>query len=256
LPGFLELWVLGRTSLDSGARYAVASLARYALIVLGTLIVLSFLSVPYEQLGWLLAAASVGLGFGLQEIVANFVSGIILLLERPVRVGDVVTIDDTTGVVSRIQMRATTVTNWDRKELVIPNKDLITQKLLNWSLTNVINRLTVEVGVAYGTDPDRVREILLRVVEAHPSVLKDPAPLISFETFGDSSLNFAVRVFLEKLDNRIAVTHQINTAIANAFRDAGIEIPFPQRDLHVAFADGAKPEAFEQHRQALEEAGE
>lgn len=233
VPLIFELMVHGRTSLDAGARYAVSTLLRYFVVVIGCFFVMNLLSVPYDQLGWLVAAASVGLGFGLQEIVANFVSGIILLLERPVRVGDVVTIDGITGVVSRIQMRATTVTNWDRKELVIPNKDLITQKLLNWSLSNVINRLTIQVGVAYGSDPDQVRELLYRVVRRHPEVLSEPPPLINFEAFGDSSLNFVIRFFLEKLENRIEITHQINTAIAKALADAGITIPFPQRDLHL-----------------------
>ncbi|MCC9602533.1 mechanosensitive ion channel [Stieleria sp. JC731] len=238
LPGLFDLLVLGRTSLDSGARYAISTLLRYALIIFGAVFVMNLLSVPYDKLGWLLAAASVGLGFGLQEIVANFISGIILLLERPVRVGDVVTIDDTTGIVSRIQMRATTVTNWDRKELVIPNKDLITQKLLNWSLTNVVNRLTLKIGVAYGTDPNQVRRILFDVVTSHPEVMVDPAPLINFESFGDSSLDFVIRLYLEKLDNRIEITHQLNTAIANALSKANIEIPFPQRDVNFSFSDG------------------
>ncbi|OYP35507.1 mechanosensitive ion channel domain-containing protein [Rhodopirellula sp. MGV] len=238
LPGLFDLLVLGRTTLDAGARYAISTLLRYALIIVGAVIVMNMLSVPYDRLGWLLAAVSVGLGFGLQEIVANFISGIILLLERPVRVGDVVTIDDTTGIVSRIQMRATTVTNWDRKELVIPNKDLITQKLLNWSLTNVVNRLTLNVGVAYGSDPNVVRGILFDVVTNHPEVMEDPAPLINFESFGDSSLNFAIRLYLEKLDNRIEITHQLNTAIAKAFSKASIEIPFPQRDVNFSFSDG------------------
>ena len=232
-PGMLELLVLSRTKFDSGARYALATLFRYAIIVAGSILLLNLLAVPYDQLGWLLAAISVGLGFGLQEIVANFVSGIILLLERPVRVGDIVTIDGTSGVVSRIQMRATTVTNWDRQELVIPNKDLITQKLLNWTLSNVVNRLTIRVGVAYGTDPDQVREILFDVVRSHPEVLEDPGPLINFETFGDSALDFVVRLYLPKLDNRIEVTHQINTEIARRLEKAGIEIPFPQRDVHL-----------------------
>ncbi len=237
LPGVLELLVLRRTKLDSGARYALTTILRYALTVAGALVILNLLSVPWNQLGWLLAAASVGLGFGLQEIVANFVSGIILLLERPVRVGDVVTIDGTSGIVSRIQMRATTVTSWDRKELVVPNKDLITEKLLNWSLSNVVNRITIEVGVAYGSDPDQVREILERVVREHPDVMVDPGPLINFDTFGDSALNFTARFFLATLDRRIGVTHEINTAIAKALREANIEIPFPQRDLHLRSGD-------------------
>ncbi|WP_146525422.1 mechanosensitive ion channel domain-containing protein [Novipirellula artificiosorum] len=233
LPSLLELFILRRTSFDSGARYALTTILRYALIVTAAIIVLNLLSVPWTQLGWLLAAASVGLGFGLQEIVANFVSGIILLLERPVRVGDVVTIDGTTGIVSRIQMRATTVTSWDRKELVVPNKDLITEKLLNWSLSNVVNRLTLQIGVDYDSDLEQVQAILQRVVTEHPDVMDDPPPLINFDTFGDSSLNFTIRFFLANLDRRIGVTHEINIAIMRAFREAGISIPFPQHDVHM-----------------------
>lgn len=240
LPSMLELLILSRTSLDSGARYAITTLLRYVIFTVGAFFVLNLLSVPYNQLGWLLAAASVGLGFGLQEIVANFVSGIILLLERPARVGDVVTIDGTTGVVSRIQMRATTVTSWDRKELVVPNKDLITQKLLNWSLSNVINRLTINVGVEYGADPDQVRQILHKVVADHPSVMKDPSPLVNLESFGDSSLVFHIRFFLSELESRIETTHQVNTGIARALKEAGISIPFPQRDLNLNISEDQK----------------
>ncbi|TWU21560.1 Miniconductance mechanosensitive channel MscM precursor [Novipirellula galeiformis] len=241
LPGLVELFVLRQTSLDSGARYALTTMLRYALTVTGALVVLNIISVPWTQLGWLLAAASVGLGFGLQEIVANFVSGIILLLERPVRVGDVVTIDNTTGVVSRIQMRATTITSWERKELVVPNKDLITGKILNWSLSNVINRLTMEVGVEYDADPDQVRDILEHVVTKHPDVMEDPAPLINFDTFGDSSLNFSIRFYLANLDRRVGVTHEINTAILTALRAADISIPFPQRDLNLSVKTDTHP---------------
>ncbi len=207
--------------------------SRVSRCVASAVIVMNMLSVPYQQLGWLLAAASVGLGFGMQEIFANFVSGIILLLERPVRVGDVVTIGETTGVVSRIQMRATTVTSWDRKELVVPNKDLVTEKLLNWSLSNVINRVTINIGVAYTADPDEVRRILERVVGLHPDVMADPAPLVSLEQFGDNSLNYTVRFFLANLDRRIGVTHEINASILRALQIAKINIPFPQRDLHI-----------------------
>ena len=198
----------------------------------GVILALNFLSLPWTKLGWLVAAASVGLGFGMQEIFANFVSGIILLLERPVRVGDVVTIDSTTGVVSRIQMRATTVTSWDRKELVVPNKDLVTGKLLNWSLSNVINRMTIEVGVSYDADPDEVRKILQQVVADNAEVMNEPPPLINFETFGDSSLNFVIRFYLASLDRRVAVMHDVNASIWRALRDANISIPYPQRDLH------------------------
>lgn len=253
LPGVLEMIVLQRSSLDSGARYAWTTIVRYILIIAGAVIVMNMLSIPYQQFGWLLAAASVGLGFGMQEIFANFVSGIILLLERPVRVGDVVTIGETTGVVSRIQMRATTVTSWDRKELVVPNKDLITEKLLNWSLSNVINRVTINVGVDYTADPDEVRAILERVVRLHPDVMSDPAPMVNLEQFGDNSLNYSVRFFLANLDRRVGVTHEINASILRALRIAKINIPFPQRDLRIRVEPDAEALPIELRRAIADE---
>lgn len=253
IPGVLEMIVLQRSSLDSGARYAWTTIVRYILIIAGAVIVMNMLSIPYQQLGWLLAAASVGLGFGMQEIFANFVSGIILLLERPVRVGDVVTIGETTGVVSRIQMRATTVTSWDRKELVVPNKDLITEKLLNWSLSNVINRVTINVGVDYTADPDEVRTILERVVKLHPDVMSDPAPMVNLEQFGDNSLDYSVRFFLANLDRRVGVTHEINSSILRALRIAKINIPFPQRDLRIRVEHDATALPIELRRESNDE---
>ncbi len=148
MPGLLNLAAQTYSTLDSGTRYAATTIVRYIITIIGVVIALSFLSIPWSQYSWLVAAATVGIGFGLQEIIANFVSGLILLLERPVRVGDWVTIDGTTGVVSRIQMRATTVTNWDNQELIVPNKELITGKLLNWTLSTVTTRLVINVGVA------------------------------------------------------------------------------------------------------------
>ena len=130
-------------------------------------------------------------------------------------------------------MRATTVTNWDRQELIVPNKNLITGKLLNWSLSNEINRLVINVGVAYGTDTNLVYTLLEKVVKANPKVLADPVPLINFDQFGDSSLNFMVRCYLSGLEHRVNVTHQLHTAINQAFNEAGISIPFPQRDVHL-----------------------
>ena len=229
IPGMLELLLLQRLPLDAGARYAVASILRYILLVVGVIFALGFLKIPWSNYSWLVAAVSVGLGFGLQEIVANFVSGLILLLERPVRVGDVVTIDGVTGIVSRIQMRATTVTNWDNQELVVPNKDLISGKLLNWTLSSVINRISIKVGVAYGTNVGRVREIISKIVERHPDVLQDPPPIITFEEFGDSSLNFVIRCCTTSIKRRWHLMDEINSAVNEAFEREGIEIPFPQR---------------------------
>ena len=238
IPGMLELVLLQRLPLDAGARYAVASIFRYILLVVGVIIALGFLKIPWSNYSWLVAAVSVGLGFGLQEIVANFVSGLILLLERPVRVGDVVTIDGVTGIVSRIQMRATTVTNWDNQELVVPNKDLISGKLLNWTLSSVINRIALKIGVAYGTDVGRVREIITKIVDRHPDVLKDPPAIITFEEFGDSSLNFVIRCCTTTIKRRWHLIDELNSAVNEAFEREGIEIPFPQRVVHMIAETG------------------
>ena len=247
LPALVELFLLRQ--LSSGARYAITTIFRYVIGSAGLLFGLSFLSIPWSQLSWILAAASVGLGFGLQEILANFVSGIILLLEQPIRVGDIVTVDGSTGVVSKMQIRATTVTNWDRQELVIPNKDLVTGKLLNWTLSNVINRVVINVGVAYGSDPNRVRELLNKVVCEHPEVLVDPPPIVTFEQFGDSSLNFVIRCYLPSLEKRLLTIHELHAKIASTLNDAGIQIPFPQRDIHMSIEPaGATREALEQVR--------
>jgi len=160
LPSLLELFVLQHLPIDQGARYAISTLARYTLLALGIVTAAGLLGITGTSISWLVAAMGVGLGFGLQEIFANFVSGIILLFERPIRVGDIITLGEKTGVVNRIRMRATTIVDWDRKEYVVPNKDLVTERLLNWTLSDQTNRIVIEVGVAYGTDTDRA----LRVV--------------------------------------------------------------------------------------------
>ena len=233
IPGMLELLLLQKLPLDAGARYAVTTIFRYILLVVGCIFALGYLKIPWSNYSWLVAAISVGLGFGLQEIVANFVSGLILLLERPVRVGDVVTIDGTTGVVSRIQMRATTVTNWDNQELVVPNKDLISGKLLNWTLSSVVNRIALKFGVAYGTDPEHVQKIILDAISSSRALLKEPPPVVTFEEFGDSSLNFTLRCCVSTIERRWIIVHDLNVAINRALAAENISIPFPQRDVHI-----------------------
>lgn len=233
IPGMLELILLQKLPLDAGARYAVTTIFRYILLVVGCIFALGYLKIPWSNYSWLVAAISVGLGFGLQEIVANFVSGLILLLERPVRVGDVVTIDGTTGVVSRIQMRATTVTNWDNQELVVPNKDLISGKLLNWTLSSVVNRIALKFGVAYGTDPERVQKIILDAIASNRALLKEPPPVVTFEEFGDSSLNFTLRCCVSTIERRWIIVHDLNVAINQALTAENISIPFPQRDVRL-----------------------
>ncbi|MGB7329031.1 MAG: mechanosensitive ion channel domain-containing protein [Rubripirellula sp.] len=232
-PGLLEISVLQQLPFEASVRYAITTLASYVIIMVGTIAACSTIGLQWSQIQWLATALTFGLAFGLQEMFANFVAGLIILLERPIRVGDIVTVDDVTGVVSRIRIRATSITNWDRKEYVVPNKEFITGRLLNWTLSDKVNRIVVEVGLAYGSDTELARELLLKAANDHPLVLKDPASVASFEGFGDNSLNLLLRAFLPTLDNRLQVITELHTAINVAFREAGLEIAFPQRDLHI-----------------------
>jgi len=233
LPALLELILPEKLPIDQGARYALKSLVQYTVVLIGLLLGLPPLGITWNRLQWLVAALGVGLGFGLQEIFANFISGLILLFERPIRVGDIVTIGDVTGVVSKIHIRATIITNWDRQDLIVPNKEFITSRVLNWTLTNLTNRIVLQVGVAYGSDPDRVRRLLEEILLAHPLVLREPAPLVTLENLGDSALQFTIRAYLPTLDKRLQTIHELYTAIHNRFRQEGIDIPFPQRELHI-----------------------
>jgi potassium efflux system protein len=241
VPGLLEIAVLQHLPLDTSIRYAISALTRYAIVLLGIVLSSQSLGIGWSQVQWLAAALTFGLGFGLQEIFANFISGIIILFEQPVRVGDLVTIGDVSGRVSRIRIRATTITDFDRKDFIVPNKEFITGRLLNWTLTDTTNRVVINIGVAYGSNTNEVRAILTRVVQEHPLVLEDPAPLIFFEKFGESSLDFLVMAFLPSFDNRVQTIHELNTTIHDELTKSGIEIPFPQRDLRVrSLPDGLK----------------
>ncbi|WP_159078886.1 mechanosensitive ion channel domain-containing protein [Orrella marina] len=235
IPGLLEIILLQRLPLDPGARYALTALTQYFIAGVGVFLSFSTMGVEWDKLQWLIAALGVGLGFGLQEIVANFVSGIILLFERPIRVGDVVTIDDTTGVVTRIQIRATTITNYDRQELVVPNKTFITGQLINWTLSDRLNRILLPVGISYDSNVECAMELINEAAKEIPEILADPAPLVSFESFGSDSLMLYLRAYLANLDNRLSVITRLHASILNKFRDADINIAFPQRDIHLDF---------------------
>ena len=237
VPGLLEVAVLQHLPLDSGGRYAAATLARYVFYIAGVLLGFSLLGLGWAKMQWLVAALGIGLGFGLQEIFANFISGIILLFERPIRVGDIVTVENVSGVVTRIHMRATTVRNWDRREYIIPNKELITGRLLNWTLSDSINRVVVNVGVAYGTDPDLVRALLLKAAHDNPHVTSDPKPAANFDGFGDSTLNFCLRAYVPNMDHFLDTVHELHTAVQDTFARHNIEIAFPQRDLRIRTID-------------------
>ncbi|MCC5786630.1 MAG: mechanosensitive ion channel [Phycisphaerales bacterium] len=237
VPAVIEIILLQRLPLDSGGRFAVSTIVRYILTGIGIFVVAGAVGISWTNVQWLVAALTFGLAFGLQEIFANFVSGIIILLERPIRVGDVVTVGDTSGRISKIQMRATTITDWDRKELIVPNREFITGRVINWSLSEDTLRVVVEVGIAYGADTKLAHETLLRVAREHPDVMKDPEPSCWFMGFGDNSLNFRLAAFVPHISLNLSTRHSLHMKIDEEFRKAGLEISFPQRDLHLRSID-------------------
>ena len=232
-PGFLETAVLRHLNMGSGERYAFNTLLQYLITVVVVVWTFGAIGVGWSKVQWLVAALSVGLGFGLQEIFANFVSGLILLFERPVRVGDVITVNGQSGTVSKIRIRSTSIRDFDRRELIVPNKDLVTGQLLNWTLSDVTQRVIVPVGIAYGSDTDLAEEVIWKVLKSDSRILEDPAPQVLFIGFGDSALDYEVRAFSATLTDMVPLRHDLHKAIDKAFREAGIEIAFPQRDLHV-----------------------
>ncbi len=233
LPGFLEIFILKRLEVTQGSRFAIVTVLGYMIFIIGMIIAFNKLGTQWSQFQWVVAALGVGIGFGLQAIFANFISGLIILFERPVRIGDFITIGNISGSITRIQIRATTLLDLDNKEILIPNQELISQHVTNWTLSNAVTRLIVDIGIAYGSDTKKAHELMLKTIEANPNVLANPEPSVLFLGFGDSSLDFEIRVFLRSFGQRFRVSHEIHMAVDQALREANIEIPFPQRDLHI-----------------------
>ncbi len=237
LPGVLEIAVLQPLEVEVGNRYAISLISRYVIVSAGLLTGFVLIGLGWGDVQWLVAAMGVGLGFGLKEIFANFFSGLILLFERPIRIGDWVSIGEFSGSVTRIRIRATTVTDWDNRELIIPNKNFLTETLNNWSLTDSVTRVVVKVGIAYGSDTEKALRLMRDIIDEHPDVMKDPEASVLFLGFGDSALDFEVRVYVEDRLRRLSLTHDLHMRIDQAFRREGIEIAFPQRDLHLRSID-------------------
>lgn len=238
LPGLLEILVLSRLNLAQGSAYATTTLLSYAIVAFGLVSTLSTMGLSWDKLQWLVAALSVGIGFGMQEIFANFISGLIILFERPIRIGDVVTIGNLSGSVSKIRIRATTIVDFDRKEIIVPNKTFITSQLVNWSLTDTVTRVTIKIGVAYGTDLDLVRRLLVEIARHNPRVLKEPEPVVYFLTFNESTLDHELRVHVRELGDRNAAVDEINREIDRQFREHDIEIAFRQLDVFIKNLQG------------------
>jgi potassium-dependent mechanosensitive channel len=233
LPGLVEILLSRSTRMDAAGRYTITTLLRYLLAVVAVISVFSLLGLRWSELQWMVAALTLGLGFGLQEVVANFVSGIIMLFERPVRVGDTITIGEYSGTVTKIRTRATTIMDWDNREIVVPNKAFITERLINWTLSDTMTRIVIPVGVSYDADVDAVIATLGEIARAHPTVMADPAPTVFFLSFGDSTLNFELRVYVSQMKERLVTISDLHRAIIREFRIRGIEIAYPQMDLHL-----------------------
>ncbi|QIZ78643.1 mechanosensitive ion channel domain-containing protein [Ferrimonas lipolytica] len=233
LPGLLELVILQRLELSPGTGFAISTVSKYLVYLFGTIATFSALGLSWNQMQWLIAALTVGLGFGLQEIFANFISGLIILFEKPIRIGDTVTIRDLTGTVSKIQIRATTIVDWDRKEIIVPNKAFITEQLVNWSLSDAITRVILKVSVARESDPALVDAVLHQAVSEAPLALQQPAPEIFFDGFTGHTQNFEVRVYADEMAKRWPLRHDLHMRINTKFKDAGIVMAYPQMDLHI-----------------------
>jgi potassium efflux system protein len=225
--------VLPQFPLPRGVPNAISMLVNYAIALIGIFVGAGILGIGLSNLALIVGALGVGIGFGLQNIVNNFVSGLILLFERPVQVGDAVQLGSLSGRITRIGFRASYIRTYGGSEVVVPNGDLVSNQLVNWTLSDRRRRLELTVGVAYGSDPERVGEVLLGVLKADPEVLIDPAPMIVFEAFGDSALAFRCYAWIADFDNGLVTTNRLNTAINRALAEAGLEIPFPQRDVHL-----------------------
>ena len=235
--------LLQRTHLEPAMQFALARVIGYALLGLGFYISLQMLGVNLSSLAFVAGAVGVGLGFGLQNIISNFISGLIILAERPIAIGDRVEIGGVAGQVREISLRSTTVITNDNMAIIVPNADFITQRVTNWSYADPRVRFRIPFGVAYGTDLPKLRKLMLEVADEHPKALKDPAPELFFVGFGDSSLNFELAVWSsESTTSPRQFRSDLFFAIEKKLRESGIEIPYPQQDLHVRTVAGyARP---------------
>jgi potassium-dependent mechanosensitive channel len=230
---FLADRVLVQTRLELGVRDALATGVSYVGYILAALITFSVLGLDLSNIALIFGALSVGIGFGLQHVVSNFVSGLILLVQRPIKTGDWIVVGDQQGYVRRISVISTEIQTFDAAAVIVPNSTMLSSQVVNWHLHNKLGRVIIRVGLAYDSDPDQVREVLLACAEQNTDLLRRPAPQVFFLEFGESSLEFELRFFLREIDELLRVSSDLRFAIKKAFAEAGIEIPYPQRDLHI-----------------------
>lgn len=234
LPGLMELSLLQHLSLSPGTGFALTTTSKYLVLLIGALTGFSMLGIDWSKTQWLVAALSVGLGFGLQEIFANFVSGLIILFEKPIRLGDTVTIRDLTGTVTKIKTRATTIVDWDRKEIIVPNKAFITEQFINWSLSDAITRVKLRIRIGLTQEPKRVQQLLEQCVRESTLVLDTPTPEVFLIEFTDSALIYEIRLYVNNMDHRMPITHEVHSLILEKLHSVGMHLPHQQIDIRMS----------------------
>ena len=234
LPGLMELTLLQHLSLSPGTGFALTTVSKYLVLLIGALTGFSMLGIDWSKTQWLVAALSVGLGFGLQEIFANFVSGLIILFEKPIRLGDTVTIRDLTGTVTKIKTRATTIVDWDRKEIIVPNKAFITEQFINWSLSDAITRVKLRIRIGLTQNPKQVQQLLEQCVQESTLVLDTPTPEVFLVEFTDSALIYEIRLYVNNMDHRMPITHEVHSLILEKLHQIGMHLPHQQIDIRMS----------------------
>lgn len=235
----LRRQVFSKMHIDKGMEYALLRFVHYTILIIGVYIGLKTINIPLGAIVGLFAVIGVGIGFGLQNLASNFISGVILLLERPVKVGDRLEVNNVWGDVKRINLRTTLIETPDNIAIIVPNSKLLENEVVNYSYGDPKIRLRIPVGIAYGSDCEKATGLMIRAALENPRVLKNPAPKTWFREFGDSSLNFQLLCWIPDAVEKFDVISDLNHAIDRGFRENGIEIPFPQRDLHLRSAEGA-----------------
>ncbi|WHP31014.1 miniconductance mechanosensitive channel MscM [Trabulsiella odontotermitis] len=238
LPALLELAILQHLDLTPGTGYAITTITKYLLLLVGGLVGFSMIGIEWSKLQWLVAALGVGLGFGLQEIFANFISGLIILFEKPIRIGDTVTIRDLTGSITKINTRATTISDWDRKEIIVPNKAFITEQFINWSLSDSVTRVVLTVPAPSDANSEEVTQILYTAAERCSLVIDNPAPEVFLVDLQQGIQIFELRIYAAEMGHRMPLRHEIHQLILAGFREYGIEMPFPPFQMRVETMGG------------------